>query len=82
MFGMCGHAVMWLAVIAVIAVMGNVRLCFFLRHLTVKVMVRGGLFHVVFGVVIVVFTLVIDTHVPYRPYKYRVGNEAVSIKLV
>ncbi len=55
---------------------------FFLGHLTVKVMVRGGLFHVVFGVMIVVFTLVIDSHVPYRPYKYRVGNEAVSIKLV
>lgn len=82
MFGMCGHAVMWLAVIAVIAVMGNVRLCFFLRHLTVKVMVRGGLFHVVFGVVIVVFKLLIDTHLPNRPKKNIFGKNAVYIKLV
>lgn len=61
---------------------GECTVMFFWGHLTVKVMVRGGLFHVVFGVMIVVFTLVIDSHVPYRPYKYRVGNEAVSIKLV
>lgn len=43
---------------------GECTVMFFWGHLTVKVMVRGGLFHVVFGVMIVVFTLMIDTHVP------------------